>query len=145
MSVDPRGGLDPRVAGSTADSRSLGDMLGEITKDISTLMRQEVELAKAEIAQSAKKAGKGAGMGGGAAVAGHMALVFLSVALWWALGDQIGHGLSAVIVAVVWGIIAAVLAMRAKAEVQKINGAPQTADTVKKIPNALQGHEERNA
>ncbi len=74
-----------------------------------------------------------------------MALVFLSVALWWALGDQIGHGISAAIVAVLWGIIAAVLAARAKKEFQRIQGAPQTADTVKKIPNALQGHEERNA
>ncbi len=142
MSVDPRAGVGTE---STSSSPSLGEMLGEITKDLSTLMRQEVELAKAELTQSAKKAGKGAGMGGGAAVAGHMALVFLSVALWWALGDAIGHGLSAVVVAVIWGIIAAVLAARAKAEVKKIQGAPQTADTVKKIPNALQGHEERNA
>ena len=140
MSVDPNAHLDE--AGTRP---SLGDMLGEISKDISTLMRQEVELAKAELTQSAKRAGKGAGMGGGAAVAGHMALVFLSVALWWALGDLVGLGWSAVVVALLWAVVAAVLAARAKAEVQRIGGVPQTTETVQKIPNALHGHEERNA
>ena len=73
-------------------------------------MRQELELAKAELQQSASRAGKGAGMLGGAAVAGYFVLLFVSIALWWAIGSATGLGWSAVIVAVIWGIIAAVLA-----------------------------------
>ena len=48
---------------------------------------------------AAKRAGKGAGMFGGAGVAGHFVLLFLSISLWWALGDGMGHGWSALIVA----------------------------------------------
>ena len=76
------------AAGSVAD-RSLGDLISEVTTDLSTLMRQELELAKAELQQSASRAGKGAGMLGGAAVAGYFVLLFVSIALWWAIGS--GH------------------------------------------------------
>jgi len=123
---------------------SLGTLLGEISQDLSTLMRQEVALAKAEIAQSGKQAGKGAGMLSGAAVAGHMTLLFLSIALWWALGAVINRGWSALVVAVIWGVVAAVLAQRGRTELKRVSGAPRTAETVKKIPEALKGHEEAN-
>ena len=125
---------------------SVGDLLGDVTRDISTLLRQEVELAKAEIRQSAKAATKSGSMFAGAAVAGHFVLLFLSIALWWALGDAMESlGWSAVIVAVLWAIVAAVLAARGRAETKRVSGLPQTTDTVKKNPNALQGHEEKNA
>ena len=58
-------------------------------------MRQELELAKAELQQSASRAGKGAGMLGGAAVAGYFVLLFVSIALWWAIGAATGLGWSA--------------------------------------------------
>jgi hypothetical protein len=124
---------------------SLGELVGEVTRDLSTLVRQEVQLAKAEAAQSARRAGKGAGMFGGAGVAGHMVLVFLSLALWWALGTVMGGGWSALVVAAVWAVIAAVLAARGRSELRAVEGLPQTADSVKKIPDALRGHEERNS
>lgn len=127
-------------------SQSVGDLLGEVTRDLSTLMRQEVALAKAEATQSAKAAAKGGSMFAGAAVAGHFVLLFLSLALWWALGDAMDSlGWSAVVVAVLWAVVAAVLAARGKAETKRVGGLPQTTDTVKKIPNALQGHEEKNS
>ena len=126
--------------------QSVGDLLGDVTRDISTLIRQEVELAKAEVTQSAKQAAKGGSMFAGAAVAGHFVLLFLSVALWWALGDAVDSlPWAAVIVAVVWAIVAAVLAARGRAESKRVGGLPRTTDTVKKIPNALQGHEEKNS
>ncbi|WP_028048252.1 phage holin family protein [Cellulomonas sp. URHD0024] len=126
--------------------QSVGDLLGDVTRDISTLIRQEVELAKAEITQSAKQAAKGGSMFAGAAVAGHFVLLFLSIAVWWALGDAMDSWpWSAVIVAVVWGIVAAVLAARGRAESKRVGGLPRTTDSVKKIPNALQGHEEKNS
>ena len=92
-----------------AAATSLGDLLGEVTRDLSTLMRQEVELAKAELKQSASRAGKGAGMLGGAGYAALMAVLFLSLALWWAIGTLIGLGWSGVVVAVLWAVIALIL------------------------------------
>jgi hypothetical protein len=121
--------------------RSLGELISEVTEDLSTLMRQELELAKAELQQSATRAGKGAGMLGGAAVAGYFVLLFASIALWWAIGGATGLGWSAVIVAVIWGIIGAVLATVGRNSLRSVRGLPKTADTVKKIPDALKGNE----
>ncbi|MBV9822768.1 MAG: phage holin family protein [Actinobacteria bacterium] len=105
-------------------------------------MRQEVALAKAEITQSAKQAGKGAGMFAGAGVAGHFVLLFISIAQWWGIGDATGHGWSALIVAALWAIIAAVLAATGRKEMKNVTGVPRTTDTVKKIPSAVAGNEE---
>jgi hypothetical protein len=125
-----------------AATTSLGDLLGEVTQDLSTLMRQELELAKAELRQSATRAGKGAGMMGAAGYAALMAIFFLSVALWWALGLLVGLGWSAVIVAIIWGVIALVLYLQGRKQLQKIKGAPQTVDTIKRIPDAVKRNEE---
>lgn len=133
------------TAGTNEGRPSLGELLGDISRDLSTLMRQEVALAKAEIADSAKKAGKGSGMLSGAAVAGHFVLLFLSVALWWGLGDLFDNlTVSAIVVAVLWGVVAAVLALRGRDELRKVRGVPATAETLAKIPNAVKGHEEEN-
>lgn len=126
-----------------SESASLGDLLGQVTQDMSTLMRQEVELAKVELKQSASRAGRGAGMLGGAALAGYFVLLFLSVALWYALGTTaIGLGWSAVIVAVLWGIIAAVLAARGRSELKRIKGMPQTSETLQEIPQTMNPKEQ---
>ena len=127
----------PTAAHAKADSNSLGELLSDVTRDLSTLMRQELELAKAEAKQSATKAGKGGGMLAGAGVAGHFVLLFLSIALWYALGELMGLGWSAVVVALIWGIIAAVLASIGKKELKAIKGMPQTVETVQEIPPTL--------
>lgn len=134
--------LPPTEAHEKAESLPLGEILSDLTRDVSTLMRQEVELAKVELKESATKAGKGAGMLGGAAYAGHITVLFLSIALWWALGQLVGLGWSAVIVAVIWGIVAAVLAAKGRKELNTIKGMPQTAETVKEIPPALKPNTE---
>jgi hypothetical protein len=123
-------------------SASIGDVLTDISSDLTTLLRQEVDLAKAELRQSASRAGKGAGMFAGAGLAGHMTLLFLSIAAWWGIGDQTGHGWSALIVAAVWATIAAILALTGRKEIKTITGVPQATDTVRKIPSAVAGHEE---
>jgi hypothetical protein len=70
-------------------------------------------------------------------VAGHFVLLFLSIALWHALGELVGLGWSAVVVAVLWGITAAVLAAKGRKELQAIKGMPQTAETLQEIPPTL--------
>jgi Flp pilus assembly protein TadB len=152
MSIpDPRGTgpavpVTPRTTDTVAEERAattgLGELLSDVSRDLSQLIRQEVELAKAEVTDSAKKAGKGAGFLGGAAVAGYFALLFLSICIWWALGYLIGNAWSALIVAVIYGIVAAVLARRGRTDLKQVNGLPQTAETVKEIPPTLKpgGH-----
>jgi hypothetical protein len=125
-----------------AASTSLGELLGEVTQDLSSLMRQEIALAKAELKDSASKAGKGAGMLGGAGYAALMAVFFLSVALWWGIGQLTGLGWSAVIVALIWGVIAAVLFLVGRNQIKEVQGAPRTVESLGKIPDALKRNEE---
>ncbi|GAA1145909.1 phage holin family protein [Nesterenkonia lutea] len=121
-----------------AEEESLGSLMSQVSHDLSTLIRQEIALAKAELSKTAKDAGKGAGMFGGAGVAGHFVLLFLSIALWAALGDTaLGNAWSAVIVAVIWAIIAGVLAWLGKKNLDEVEGAPQTTETLKEVPDAL--------
>jgi hypothetical protein len=132
------------VQSDTGAETGLGEALSAVTRDISTLMQQEVALAKAEVRQSASKAGQSAGMFAGAAVAAFLFVLFLSIALWWAIGDRTGLGWAALIVAFIWAIAGAVLALVAKKQLERINGLEQTSDTLAKVPNALKGQEERN-
>src|ERR687889_746325 len=118
-----------------APAPSLGELLGEVSSDLSTLMRQELALAKAEAQQTASRAGKGAGMLAGAGVAGHLVLVFLSLALMWGLAELLDSlGWASVIVAALWAVIAAVLAVMGRAQLKKAPGMDRTVDTAKRVP-----------
>jgi hypothetical protein len=119
---------------------SVGDLIGEVTRDLSTLMRQELELAKAEVRQEAAKTGKAAGMLGAAGLAGYMVLLFLSVALWWALSNLMDQGWAALIVAAIWAIIGAVLYSTGRRQLREVRPKPErTAETLKQVPDALKG------
>ena len=117
-------------------------MFSAVTADLSTLIRQEVALAKAEVRQSATHAAGGAGKLGGAGVAGHFVLLFVSLSAWWGLGQFIGNQWSALVVALFWGIVAAVLYSSGRAQLKRVEGIPQTTETTKQIPPALAGNEE---
>ncbi|MGY1754678.1 phage holin family protein [Blastococcus sp. SYSU D01042] len=120
------------------EGNSVGALIGEVTKDLSTLMRQELELAKVEMKAEAKKAGQGAGLFGAAGFAAYFMVLFLSVALWWALSHLVGHSWSALIVAVLWGIVAAVTGLMGKKKFQQVNPKPErTVDTLSQVPGAL--------
>lgn len=134
----------PRGALEAEDGRSLGAVLGDITNNVSTLIQQELALAKAELRQSGTQAGKGIGLLVGAGVAGLLLLVFVSLSATWGLGQFIGERWSALVVAVIWAIIAAVLALAGKKELERIRGLKNTTETLGKVPNALKGHEEEN-
>ncbi|MCS6711443.1 phage holin family protein [Brachybacterium sp. EF45031] len=127
----------PTQAEVRAEHESLGHMFSSMTEKVSILVRQEVALAKAEATDSAKKAGKGAGFLAGAAVAGFFTLMFLSLMLMWLLDEVMHLGLAALIVAILWGIIAAVLALLGKKHLEKIKGLPQTQQTLQEIPETL--------
>jgi hypothetical protein len=133
----PAHAAGPDPTAERAATTGVGDLLAGVTRDLSTLFRQEVELAKAELTDSAKKAGKGAGMFGGAAVAGLFALLFLSITVWWALGYLIGNAWSALIVTVVYAIVALILFLRGRTQFKEVQGAPRTAESLKKIPETL--------
>lgn len=121
---------------------SVGQLFGEVSRDLSTLMRQEVELAKAEVKAEVAKAGKGAGMLGGAGFAGYMLVLFLSCAAWWGLANVMDVGWAALIVAAIWAVIAAVLALVGRSTLKRINPKPErTIDTAKEIPGALKGND----
>jgi hypothetical protein len=121
----PDSGTDP---GDT----SIGQIIGEISDDLSKLFRQEVELAKAEVRQEATKAGKAAGMLGGAGLAGYMTLLLLSFAVVFGLGNVMDLGWSALIVAVVWGAAAAILYATGRRRLRTVDPVPrQTVDTLK--------------
>jgi len=126
------------------DGRSLGELLGDVTSNLSTLMQQEMALAKAELRQSGTQVGKGIGMYAGAAVGGLLLLVFVSLSIMWGLGQFIGNQWSSLVVAVIWAIVAAVLAQAGKKELARVRGIPATTETLSKVPNAVKGHEEEN-
>ena len=117
---------------ASGDQRSLGDIVGDVTQDLSTLLKQEMELAKTELKQEMTKAGKGAGLLGGAGVAGHMVLLFVSLTLMFLLDNWLPIELAALITTVLWGVIAAVLALTGKKALQESNPQlPQTQQTLK--------------
>jgi hypothetical protein len=119
---------------------SVGKLIGEVTSDLSKLVRQELELAKAEVKQEATKSGKAVGMLGGAGFAGYMVALFLSIALWWALANVMDEGWAALIVAALWAVIATVLAMVARKRLRTVNPRPErTIQTLKEVPDALKG------
>jgi uncharacterized membrane protein YqjE len=113
--------------------RPTGELLRQLSQQTTDLVRQEIELAKAEIGEKGKRAGLGAGMFGGAGLFGAGAFAALTTTFIAALDRAMALWLAALIVAVVYGIVAAVLAQRGKQKVQEV-GPPvpeQTKDSVK--------------
>lgn len=130
-----------RNADRTAErsQASVGELLGEVTRDLSRLVRQEVDLAKAELREEAKASGKVAGMFAGAGLAGLLTLLFLSYALWWGLSNVMDQSWAALIVAVLWAVIGAILFARARRQMRQIRPLPRTAQTAREIPHAVRG------
>jgi uncharacterized membrane protein YqjE len=120
------GSVDPR-------DQSIGELLKQLSSDTSTLVRQEMALARAELKEQGKKAGVGAGILGGATLFGLGAFGAITACLIALLATAINHTwLAALIVAIVYGIIAAVLAQQGKNKIQEATPpAPQTVETVK--------------
>jgi uncharacterized membrane protein YqjE len=99
--------------------RPVGELVKELSEQTSTLVRKEVELAKAELAEKGKKAGLGAGMFGGAGLFGFFAFAGLTATFILALSEAVAPWLAALIVTVVYGAIAGVLALQGKNKVKE--------------------------
>lgn len=113
---------------------SLPELISRLTDQSSTLFRQELELAKTEIKQEVRTAGKAGGMFGAAAVVGFLAALLLSFAAAWALGDldPLNPALGFLIVGIVYTAIAGVLAMRGRTTAQQIDPSlPETSKSLK--------------
>ena len=131
----------PRSAGSfpagesEADlrERSLGELFGKLSTETSTLIRQEMALARAELVEKGREAGKGAGLFGGAGVVGLLSAGALTACIILLLDLAMASWLAALIVAVVLAAVAAVLALQGRDRVQRATPPvpEQTVDTVK--------------
>jgi hypothetical protein len=111
---------------------SFSEIIGDISDGLSQLFRQEVELAKVELRAEAAKAGKAAGMFGGAGLAAWLTAIMLSFALAFGLGNVMDLGWASLIVALLWAIIAGVLFVVARGKAKDVSPMPRnTVETLK--------------
>jgi hypothetical protein len=125
--------FERRGDSATMSDRSIAELLKQLSDQTSTLVRQELDLAKAELTAKAKQAGKGAGMFGGAGILGLYGVGALTACVILALSTAVAGWLAALIVAVVYCAIAGVLALTGKNKVQEaVPPVPeQTVESVK--------------
>jgi hypothetical protein len=120
MSVERRGETMPEHNGDQElRDRPVGELMKQLSDQTSTLVRKEIELAKAELAVKGKKAGVGAGMFGGAGLFGFFAFAGLTTTLILALATAVAPWVAALIVTAIYGAIAGVLALQGKSKVQE--------------------------
>ena len=117
--------------------RSTADLLKRLSEQTSRLVRQEMELAKVELSEKGKRAGVGAGMFGGAGVIGLYAVGALTAAIIAALSLAMTTWLAALIVAVVYGAIAGIVALMGKKQVQQAM-PPVPQDSVESVKEDVQ-------
>jgi uncharacterized membrane protein YqjE len=111
---------------------SVGELVSRVATDLSTLVRQELALAKAEVKHEAGQAGKAAGMFGVGALAGVMTLVFLSVAaLFGLVAAGLSTWLSALVIGVLWAVLGGIFVLLGAREVKSIGAPERTIKTVK--------------
>ena len=114
------------------EERSLSELLSEVTGEIATLFRKEVELARAETSEQVSRAAKAGAMLGAAAVVGFLTLILLAFAAAWGLSEVVPEGVAFLIVGLVFGLVAAVLASAGKKKIAAVNPVPdQTVQTLK--------------
>jgi uncharacterized membrane protein YqjE len=119
MSHPPAGATRAETPPPDPKDASTGELIGTLTEQVSTLVRDEVRLAQAEVTRKAKRLGVGAGLFGGAGVVALLGLNALITCVILALGNVLPGWLAAIIVALVLFLIAGVLALIGKKGVQK--------------------------
>ena len=132
MSAHDPGNGGARAAPDDPRERGVGELVKDLASQTSTLVRQEIQLAKAEVTEQGKTAGRGAGYYAGAGVAALLMLGALTALIIVVLDSFLGLWLAVLIVTVLWGIVAAVLAQMGRKEMRAATPpVPQTVETVK--------------
>jgi uncharacterized membrane protein YqjE len=120
--------MEARQQDGDLRERPIGELLKQLSDETTTLVKQELELAKAEMAQKGQQAGKGAGMFGGAGIVGFLALAALTAALIMAIDKATANWVAALIVAAVYAGIAGILALQGRNKVREaVPPAPEQA------------------
>ena len=115
------------------EDRSLSDLVSEMTRDLGTLFRKEIELAKVETSEQVSRATKAGALFGATAVIGLVALMLLSMAAAFGLAEVIPTGAAFAVVGVVFLVAAAVLGMSGKKKMQSVSPVPsQTVHTLRR-------------
>ncbi|MGF1667310.1 MAG: phage holin family protein [Acidimicrobiia bacterium] len=104
---------------------SVGDLVSRLTSDIGILVRDHIQLAKEEIKVEAKQAGAGAGLLGGGALAGWIAVMLLSMGLAWGIADATEPWIGFVVVGALWAIAAVVMAASGRKRLEKVDPVPR--------------------
>ena len=111
---------------------STGELVSRLTDQLGEMVSTHLDLAKVEIKEEVRTAGKGAGFLGGGAAAGYLAVLLLSIAAAWGLAMVMPEGFAFLIIGVLWAIVAGVLAMKGRNEMQNVDVVPQgTAQELK--------------
>lgn len=123
---------DAPEARQDGPDQSVGGLIANITQDVQTLFRQEIELAKAEIREDATNTAKAASMVGAAGFAAYMVAVLLSLAAVFGLGSLLGLGWAALIVAGVWAVAGVVLFATGRSRMRNVSATPErTVESLK--------------
>jgi uncharacterized membrane protein YqjE len=123
--------------GEQLREQPIGELLKQLASETTTLVRQELDLAKAEMREKGKKAGPGFGMIGAAGGVALLALGALTACLILALDGVMPNWLAALIVAVAYGAVAAVLYTGGKEKVDDA-GSPAPRQTIETVKEDLQ-------
>lgn len=116
---------------SEQEEQPLGELFSELSGNLQQLMRKEVELAKVEATEQAKRAGKAGAMFGAAAVAGFLGVLLVLFAAAWGLAEAIPTGLAFLAVGLLVLVTAALLAVSGKKKASEIRPPQQTVQTLK--------------
>lgn len=137
--ASPGPGAEPAQA-----DKSITDLVADMTSQVTTLLRRELEMAMVELKGEMRQAVKAGGMLGGGALSGYLALLFASFALAWAFDKRMSRGKAFFLVAILHGTAAAVLLARGRQEIEQVDPVPtETVETLKEsgaeLAKAFQG------
>jgi uncharacterized membrane protein YqjE len=110
--------------------RSLPELLSELTGEITTLVRKELELAKVEAKDEVRETAKAGGMLGAGGLAAWLGVLFVSLAVAWLLDQGMNRALAFGIVALVWLVAAAILISIGRRRLSEVQVIPQTKETL---------------
>jgi uncharacterized membrane protein YqjE len=127
LATDDRG----RPVAPKRPEASLGELVGQMSADLGTLLRKEVELAKVETREELGRAAKAGGMLTGGLVAALLAAMVLSFALAWLLDEWMDRVLAFLIVGLIWAVVAAVLVLAGRRRLRDVEPLPETVGSLK--------------